>query len=262
MSRSINPLREWLNAKEDEHLEFKEAKNNFHFEKLVKYCAALANEGGGSIVLGVTDKPPRKIVGSQAFTDLERAKAGLIQRLRLRIEAEEIIDSHGRVVVFTAPARPVGVPIAVDGAYWMRAGEDVAPMTPDLLRRIFEESAPDFSSEICPGATPTDLDPVAAAEFRTRWHRRSRNDALLQTSVDQILRDAELASSLVRAMALRAELDARAEQEAIGERTGQELLLRLRERQLRRDLQNADLVRTTELQAHLTKVRQALAELA
>ena len=192
MSRSINPLREWLNAKEDEHLEFKEAKNNFHFEKLVKYCAALANEGGGSIVLGVTDKPPRKIVGSQAFTDLERAKAGLIQRLRLRIEAEEIIDSHGRVVVFTAPARPVGVPIAVDGAYWMRAGEDVAPMTPDLLRRIFEESAPDFSSEICPGATPTDLDPVAAAEFRTRWHRRSRNDALLQTSVDQILRDAEL----------------------------------------------------------------------
>ena len=35
----------WLKGKEDEHLEFKEAKQNFHFEKLVKYCAALANEG-------------------------------------------------------------------------------------------------------------------------------------------------------------------------------------------------------------------------
>jgi DNA primase len=61
--------------------------------------------------------------------------------------------------------------------------------------------------------------------------------------------------------ALRAELDARAGREAIDERTGAELLLRLRERKLKRDLAGADLARTTELQAHLAKVRQALAEL-
>jgi DNA primase len=61
--------------------------------------------------------------------------------------------------------------------------------------------------------------------------------------------------------ALRAELDARAAQEALDERTGRELLLRLRERKLKRDLSGADLARTTELQAHLAKVRQALAEL-
>ena len=58
--------------------------------------------------------------------------------------------------------------------------------------------------------------------------------------------------------ALKAELDARAAQEAIDERTGAELLLRLRERKLKRDLSGADLARTTELQAHLSKVRQAL----
>jgi DNA primase len=62
--------------------------------------------------------------------------------------------------------------------------------------------------------------------------------------------------------ALRAELDARADREGIDERTGSELLLRLRERKLKRDLSSADLARTTELQAHLAKVRQALAELA
>ena len=61
---------------------------------------------------------------------------------------------------------------------------------------------------------------------------------------------------------LRAELDARAASEAIDERTGRELLLRLRERKLKRDLAGADLARATELQARLTKVRQALAELA
>ena len=46
-------------------------------------------------------------------------------------------------------------------------------------------------------------------------------------------------------------------------RTGTEMLLRLRERKLRRDLQGeTDLARATELQAHLAKVRQALTELA
>jgi DNA primase len=60
---------------------------------------------------------------------------------------------------------------------------------------------------------------------------------------------------------LRADLDARAAREAIDERTGTELLLRLRERTLKRELSISDLARTTELQAHLAKVRQALSEL-
>jgi DNA primase len=62
--------------------------------------------------------------------------------------------------------------------------------------------------------------------------------------------------------ALRAELDARAAHDALDERTGKELLLRLRDRKLKRDLSHADLAETTELQAQLAKVRQALAELS
>ena len=195
MTVTDRQIDEWLRGKEDEHLEFKEAKNNFHFDKLVKYCAALANEGGGSIVLGVTDKPPRQIVGSQVFTDLERTKAGLIERLRLRIEAGEIMHPDGRVLVFTAPARPIGMPIAVEGAYWMRAGEDLAPMTPDMLRRIFDEAGPDFSAEICPKATVADLDPAAIEDFRNRWREESGNNALLTASPEQLLEDADLISS-------------------------------------------------------------------
>jgi DNA primase len=62
---------------------------------------------------------------------------------------------------------------------------------------------------------------------------------------------------------LLAELDATAAAEGITKRTGTEMLLRLRERKLRRDLQGeTDLARATELQAHLAKVRQALTELA
>jgi DNA primase len=89
---------------------------------------------------------------------------------------------------------------------------------------------------------------LSADHFDSDVNRRFRN--VLVTGRD----DPELT-------AVRAELDARAAQDALDERTGKELLLRLRERKLKRDLSGADLARTTELQAHLAKVRQALAEL-
>jgi len=192
VSPSRSPLRELLGARENEHLEFKQASQNFHFEKLVKYCAAFANEGGGAIVLGVTDARPRRVVGSQAFSNLERTKAGLVDKLRLRVEVEEHSEPEGRVVVFRVPAHPIGVPIAVDGAYWMRAGEDLVPMTADMLHRIFDEACPDFSAEICPGATMADLDPAAIAVFRERWHRRAGTEAILHASAERLLGDAEL----------------------------------------------------------------------
>lgn len=55
MKERLEQLARWMAAREDEHLEFKEAKHRFDFELLVKYCCALANERGGRIVLGVTD---------------------------------------------------------------------------------------------------------------------------------------------------------------------------------------------------------------
>jgi ATP-dependent DNA helicase RecG len=84
MRSAFEQLQAWMNEKEAERLEFKEAKLRYDFEELVKYCVALANEGGGKIILGVTDKRPRKVVSTQAFTEIERTKAGLIERLRLR----------------------------------------------------------------------------------------------------------------------------------------------------------------------------------
>ena len=46
---TVRDIETWRRKAEDEHLEFKEAKNRFDFELLVKYCCALANEGGGKI---------------------------------------------------------------------------------------------------------------------------------------------------------------------------------------------------------------------
>ncbi len=62
-------------------------------------------------------------------------------------------------------------------------------------------------------------------------------------------------------VSLMAELDARAAAEAIDEQTGKELLLRLRERHLRRELSHADPERAKELQDQLLRIRSAVSEL-
>ena len=59
-----------------------------------------------------------------------------------------------------------------------------------------------------------------------------------------------------------AELDARAAAEGIDEGTAEQLLLRLRERQLRRELAVADDERLPDLQQALAKVRTAFREFA
>jgi DNA primase len=59
-----------------------------------------------------------------------------------------------------------------------------------------------------------------------------------------------------------AELDAVAASEAIDKTTAKELLLRLRERHLRRQLASADLDETADLQQKLIEIREAVAELA
>ncbi len=63
-------------------------------------------------------------------------------------------------------------------------------------------------------------------------------------------------------VALLAELDARAAAEGIDEETAEQLLLRLRERRLRRELETADEERLPELQQALARVRTAFREFA
>jgi DNA primase len=164
---------------------------------------------------------------------LARAEDSPERQEALRLLADRL-DLPKETLAGLAPARGGLRPVAVDTPRLLEAGDRLERETlaacvahPSLVRGLAELTPEHFDSEV---------------------NRRFR-DALVAGSDDSEL------------TVLRAELDARAAREAIDERTGAELLLRLRERKLKRDLAGADLARTTELQAHLSKVRQALAEL-
>ena len=176
---------------EGEHLEFKEASTSYDEQKLARYCCALANEGGGKLVLGVTDARPRVVIGSAAYPQIERVRRTLMDRVPLNI-AVRTLDADGkRVLIFDVPPRPIGTPMQVDGTYWSRNADSLVPMPADRLLAIFAESDTDFSARICPGLTMADLDAAAIEEFRRRWILKSGNDAFAALPLAQLLVDAE-----------------------------------------------------------------------
>jgi ATP-dependent DNA helicase RecG len=132
---------------EYQRLEFKEAKKQFDNRKLYQYCVALANEGGGHLVLGVADEPPRAVVGTAAFNDPVAMAEKLFHALGFRVDIEEVAHPDGRIVVFHIPSRPRGTAYHLDGQYLMRSGGQLVPMSEDQLRRIFAEGGPDWLEE-------------------------------------------------------------------------------------------------------------------
>lgn len=159
MAITASQIDVWRAARsEHQNLEFKEAKTQIDNRKLYKYCVSLANEGGGHLLLGIEDQPPRRVVGTAAFNDPVDMAAKMFQALGFRVEIEEVAHPDGRVVVFSVPSRPRGTAFDFEGAYLMRAGEELVPMSEDRLRAIFAEGQPDWLSQ--PAVVDCDDDKV------------------------------------------------------------------------------------------------------
>ncbi|MCL2797551.1 MAG: putative DNA binding domain-containing protein [Firmicutes bacterium] len=184
-------INELLNAPEGEHYQFKEAKNRFDFGEAVKCCCALSNCGGGKLVLGISDKRPRKVVGSTAFDQPERTREGLINKLRVKVDFQLLEHEGKRILVFDVAARPRGLVIQVDGIAWWYDGDSHIAMPDNIRRDIYAEIGHDFSGDICVGATLQDLDAQAIEAFRTIWAAKSGNNRILNVSVEQLLTDCE-----------------------------------------------------------------------
>lgn len=185
-------FRTLMEQPEGANIEFKSASGGFHFEELVKYCVALANEGSGIIVLGVTDRRPRQVVGTRAFDEPGRTEAGLFEQLGHRIVIEEYHHDGKRVLLVRVPARLPGTAWQYKGSYWMRTGDALVPMSDERLRRIHEEAGPDFSAEICAGARLNDLDPTAIDVLRKLWQSKSPSQDIATRPLERLLADAEL----------------------------------------------------------------------
>lgn len=200
---STEQFEEMLQSPEGTHLEFKRAENRFAFEELAQYCVALANEGGGKMVLGVTDTRPRIVVGTFAFPEPGRTEAGLHEQLGNRVPIEEYSHADKRVLIAHVPSRLPGTPWSYKGSFYKREGDSLVPMIGRDLEQIFAEIAPDFSAELCTSCSVQDLDASALDTFRSLLQKRqpflrveAKSDAELleatELALDDLLTNAAL----------------------------------------------------------------------
>ncbi len=153
---------------ETETLEFKEAKNNYDFRKLGKYFSALSNEANLNgkqdawLVFGVRDKD-KSIVGTNYRLDkaklhsLKGEIANKTHRLTFK-EIHEVNTSDGRVILFQIPPALQGIPVAFDGHYFGRDGEELHALNLEKLERIRRQGLEhDWSVGICEDAEISDL---------------------------------------------------------------------------------------------------------
>ena len=128
---------------ETEWLEFKEAKNTFHFDELGKYFSALSNEANlkkqacGWLVFGVKDD--HSVCGSQFRENpahLDSLKQEIANYTTGNLTFDEIyVLNHpsGRVVMFKIPPAMQGIPTAWKGHWYGRNGESLGALS---LREI------------------------------------------------------------------------------------------------------------------------------
>lgn len=134
-------------SSEHQTLEFKEAKTKFSNSKIYEYCVAIANEGGGKLVLGISDQVPRNVVGSRAIRDTVKMEEQIFQAINFRVDIEEVLHHDGRILIFHIPSRPQGTAYHMKGVYLMRVGQELKPMSEDRLRHIFAEGEPNWLNE-------------------------------------------------------------------------------------------------------------------
>jgi len=172
---------------ESEIVEFKEAKNDFHFDDIGKYFSALSNEANlrgkeyAWLIFGVEDKS-HKIVGSQYRPfrkSLDSLKKEIAEQITNKItfhEIYELLTPEGRVVMFQIPAAPQGIPIEFKGFYYGRRNESLVGLTIDKIDRIRNQAIDrDWSRKIIPEATIEHLDKEAIAKAREQFKKRRSN---------------------------------------------------------------------------------------
>lgn len=164
---------------------------------ILGYVTALCNEKGGSLVIGMEDKYPHKVVGTrQNENSTGELEANIYRDTGIRPKIYELYEDEaekkGRVLVIDVPPRPAGTVFKFEDVPLMRVGEELKPMSDEVYLSIIQENEPDFSQQICRDATLDELDPDALSVLKEKYAKKQNNPIFLTLSNRQILSDLQL----------------------------------------------------------------------
>jgi len=168
-------------SSENEVVEFKEAKKNYDFKKLGKYVSALSNEANlrnckeSWLVFGIKDED-HSVVDCQFRpddSDLMSLKKEIADKTNGRFTFNEIYTTEvdgKRVIMFSIPPAPQGIPTNFEGHYYARDHESLQPLGITKIETIRKQATKyDWTAQVVEGATIDDLDPAAISFAKKQY---------------------------------------------------------------------------------------------
>jgi DNA primase len=190
-------------------------------------------------------------VGYRVRLEIERAADRQEGFVRVREVLGRFEDSPERQEALRHAADKLGLPKETQAGLAPRTRASTGTLSPRVLEAAERLERDALAGCLAHPKAKRILAEIGPEYFDSDLHRRLREHLLEPEPAP----DADL-------VALLAELDARAAREGIDEETAKQLLLRLRERWLRRELESADDTRLASLQHALAEVRTRIREFA
>ncbi len=160
---------------------------------ILGYVTALCNEGGGCLVIGMTDNYPHEVVGTnQNLDSIGELEANIYRDTEIRPNIYELFENEKRVLVIQVPSRPAGKVFKFEDVALMRVGEELKPMSDEIYLKIINEQEPDFSQQICDDLKISDLDEKAIEILKEKYSLKQNNPNFKTLSNEQLLSDLEL----------------------------------------------------------------------
>ena len=170
---------------ETEWIEFKEAKNQYHFNEIGKYFSALSNEANlkkqacGWLIFGV--KKDHSICGSHFREDpakLDRLKKEVADQTNENITFEDIyVANHpnGRVVMLKIPPALAGIPTAWQGHFYGRDGESLGALSLGEIGTIRSQSSDNHQTNPDWNQSPSAPE-LTGANLLGEWNEKNKAD--------------------------------------------------------------------------------------
>ena len=90
---------------------------------ILGYVVALCNEGGGYLVIGMTDNYPHEVTGTKQNLDsIGELESNIYRDTEIRPKIYELHENEKRVLVIEVPCRPVGKVFKFEDVPLMRVG--------------------------------------------------------------------------------------------------------------------------------------------
>ena len=163
----LSELQRLMAGEEDEQVEFKPSLVSR--TEIARYAVGIGNAGGGYLILGVTNRPPRRV---QHLTPLSLEKIQQIRRsvydsAQIHIRVENLDTPDGNVVVIAIPPRPRGQVFHTRrGDYLIRVGEDLRGLTSSEIDAIRAEAGVELTATLVDGSWEQLIRPAGMEDLR------------------------------------------------------------------------------------------------